>query len=526
MSTLKLLIVNGTVVNDDLSQVADVYCVDGKIAQIGTNLLKQLTESGDITDTHTTPEAKDGSCRIVDAEGKLVVPGGIDPHTHMEMPFMGTVSVDDFEYGTRAAVAGGTTMLIDFAIPKKGDSLIDTYKVWRGRADHKVVCDYSLHMAVTWWDGKPRQDGTEEFGQVGKEMGLLVTPEYGVTSFKCFMAYKNVMMITDEQMFGVFKACKEFGALAQVHAENGDAIDEGQRRLLAKGVTGPEGHAMCRPEEVEAEATTRALMIGSRVNTPVYIVHVMSKSACDAVARARREGIVCYGEPIAAGLGTDGCHCWSHDWRHASAFVMGPPLRPDPTTKTYLMKHLASGDLQVVGTDNCTFDGKQKALGKDNFTKIPNGVNGIEDRMGIVWEKGVYAGILSKEQFVASTSTNAAKLFGCYPQKGRIAVGSDADICVWDPNAVRTISAKTHFHKCDFNIFEGMVIHGAANTTISRGRVVFENNTLYVTKGAGKFVPRRAFGYAFNGVAERDVARSREEVPVAREPYTGEVIQL
>lgn len=273
--SVKLLIINGTVVNDDLSQVADVFCVDGKVVQVGPNLLDSLRADDSIGDTHTTPEGPEGSCRVVDAAGMLVIPGGIDPHTHMEMPFMGTVSVDDFEYGTRAAVAGGTTMLIDFAIPPKGDSLVETYKTWRGRADPKVVCDYGLHMAVTWWDGKPLPNGDEEFGQVGKEMEILTTPEYGVTSFKCFMAYKNVMMINDEQMFGVFKACKKFGALAQVHAENGDAIDEGQKRLLDRGVTGPEGHAMCRPEEVEAEATTRALMIGSRVNNPVYIVHVM-----------------------------------------------------------------------------------------------------------------------------------------------------------------------------------------------------------------------------------------------------------
>ena len=494
---MSVLIKNGTVVNDDLTFKADVLCKDGKIAEIGDNI------------------SAPAGCRVVDATDKLVVPGGIDPHTHCQLPFMGTVAADDFNYGTRAAVAGGTTMLIDFAIPQKGESLVATYQKWRGWADPKVVCDYSLHVAVTWWD---------EEGKCAAEMEELAT-NLGVTSFKCFMAYKNVFQINDEQMFGVFKTCKKIGALAQVHAENGDAIVEGQKKMLELGVTGPEGHIMSRPEDVEGEATHRALMIGNRVNTPVYIVHVMSKSACDAVSTARREGWICYGEPIAAGLGTDGCNCWHESWRHASAFVMGPPLRPDPTTKTYLMKHLASGDLQVVGTDNCTFNSDQKAMGKDDFTKIPNGVNGIQDRMSIVWEKGVYGGIINAQQFVAATSTNAAKLFGCYPQKGRIQVGSDADICIWDPKSVRTISAKTHFHAVDFNIFEGMVVHGNCHATVSRGNVVFENGKLEVVNGAGKFVARKPFGPCFNGVKERDEMRAREEVPVKREPYTGPVFQ-
>jgi dihydropyrimidinase len=492
---MSVLIKNGTVVNYDHTVKADVLCLDGRIVEIGSNV--------------NAP----AGVRVVDATDKLIIPGGIDPHTHCQLPFMGTVAADDFNHGTRAAVAGGTTMLIDFAIPSKGDSLLQTYHKWRGWADPKVVCDYGLHVAVTWWD---------EAGSVAAEMEQLCL-QHGVTSFKCFMAYKNVFMINDAQMLEVFKACKKIGALAQVHAENGDAIVDGQKKMLELGITGPEGHVMSRPEDVEAEATYRALMFGNRVNTPVYIVHVMSKAACDSVVRARHQGWIAYGEPIAAGLGTDGCNCWHHDWRHASAFVMGPPLRPDPSTKEYLMRHLATGDLQVVGTDNCTFNADQKAMGKDNFTKIPNGVNGIQDRMSIVWEKGVYEGVITPQQFVAATSTNAAKLFGCYPQKGRIAVGSDADICIWDPNAVRVISAKTHFHNVDFNIFEGMTVHGNAHVTISRGVVVYEDGTLFVTNGSGKYVSRSRFGFAFNGIAERDAARARQEVAVKREPYTGPV---
>jgi dihydropyrimidinase len=481
----KLLVKGGTVVNHDRFFKADVLCEDGKIIAVGENLSAE-------------------GARVVDATNKYVMPGGIDPHTHCQLPFMGTVSVDDFEYGTRAAVAGGTTMLIDFVIPQKGQSLVAAYKQWRQWADEKVVCDYSFHCAVTWWDPS-----------VSAEMGELINT-VGITSFKVFMAYKGSFMLEDEHLYHVFQRAKEIGAIVQVHAEHGDLVVEGVKEILAKGVTGPEGHCMSRPEDVEGEATNRAIVIADRVNTPVYIVHVMSKEACDAVRNARKTGKICFGEPIAAGLGVDGCQCWNKDWRHAAAYVMSPPLRPDPTVKEYLMRALASGDLQVVGTDNCTFNADQKAMGKDDFSKIPNGVNGIEDRMSVVWEKGVYAGLLTPCQFVASTSTNAAMIFNCYPQKGRIDVGSDADIVVWDPNATRTISKNTHHHKVDFNIFEGMVVHGVAVTTISRGKVVWDKGELFVEKASGRFVPRKPFGYPFLGIAERDAARNRAHVPVER----------
>jgi len=262
------------------------------------------------------------------------------------------------------------------------------------------------------------------------------------------------------------------------------------------------------------------------VNTPVFIVHVMCKGAADAIVKARKEGKRVFGEPIAAGLGTDNTKCWDCDWRVAAAYVMGPPLR-HPSTKTHLMKLLASGDLQVVGTDNCTFDANQKALGKDDFTKIPNGVNGIEDRMSIVWEKGVIPGWLSICEFVKVTSTNAAKIFNVYPRKGRIEVGSDADIVIWNGNATRVISAKTHHHKVDFNIFEGLTVHGVAELTISRGVVVWENGELKTTQGSGKYIPRPCFSpIAFDGINTRDEARDPLKQKVKREPYSGPVIDL
>jgi dihydropyrimidinase len=403
---------------------------------------------------------------------------------------MGTVAVDDFNHGTRAAVAGGTTTLMDFVIPGKGESLLKAYDQWRAWADPAVNCDYALHVAITYWSP-----------EVAREMEVLCR-ERGVQSYKMFLAYKGVFQLPDEHLIDVFKHCKKLGAMTQVHAENGDLVAEGQKACLERGVTGPEGHELSRPEAVEAEATNRAIVIADSVNTPIYIVHVMSKSASNVVADWRRRGARVYGEPIAAGLGVDGSHCWHHDWRHAAAYVMSPPLRRDPTTKTHLMQLLASGDLQAVGTDNCTFSSAAKAMGRDDFTKIPNGVNGIEERMAVVWTNGVVPGVLTPQQFVAATSTNAALLFNMYPRKGVIAVGSDADIVVWDPLATRVVSAKTHHHACDFNIFEGMTMQGVAEVTIARGAVVWEKGKLFTKNGL-----------VFEGIkerdAQRDVARSK-----------------
>eukprot|EP01090_Pellita_catalonica_P022148 TRINITY_DN8496_c0_g1_i1.p1 TRINITY_DN8496_c0_g1~~TRINITY_DN8496_c0_g1_i1.p1 ORF type:complete len:498 (+),score=90.94 TRINITY_DN8496_c0_g1_i1:1627-3120(+) len=489
-----LLIKGGTIVNDDRQFKGDVLVSNGKIIGVGSDL-------------------KADGARVIDAAGKFVIPGGIDPHTHLQLPFMGTVSADDFNIGTQAAVAGGTTMVIDFVIPAKGQSLLEAYDQWRGWADPKVNCDYSLHVAVTWWSDK-----------VSEEMEVL-TKEKGVNSFKMFMAYKGVFMLEDDALFHVFQQCKKLGALAQVHAENGHVIAEGQKKMLEMGITGPEGHQMSRPEEVEAEATNRAIMIANRVNTPLYIVHVMSKGASKCITRARENGNVVYGEAIAAGLGTDESHCWHDSWRHAAAYVMGPPLR-DRSTKKYLMQLLAHGGLDTVGTDNCTFNADQKALGKDNFTKIPNGVNGIEDRMSIVWHKGVTKGVLSPSQFVAVTSSNAARIFNCYPQKGRIAVGSDADIVIWNGDAKRTISKDTHHHAVDFNIFEGKTVTGVAEVTISRGVVVWENNTLKTKSGSGKFIPRACNSCVFEKIPIRDRERDERKRKVNRKPYDGPVIQL
>ena len=467
---MSILIKGGTVVNDDREFKADVVVNDGKITYVGDS----------------PPEV--AGQKVVDAAGKYILPGGIDTHTHMQLPFMGTTAIDDFNHGTRAAVAGGTTTLLDFVLPMRNQSLLEAYDQWRSWADPKVNCDYSFNVGVTWWSP-----------QVSEEMGVLVN-EKGVTGFKVFMAYKGVFMLRDDEIYEVFKRCKELGAVAQVHAENGDIIDIQSKKLVKMGITGPEGHMMCRPADVEGEATNRAIMIADQVGAPLYIVHVMSREAANIIAQRRAEGKLVWGEPIAAGLGTDGTNCFNADWRHAAAYVMGPPLRPDVTVKQTLIQGLANGSLATVGTDNCTFSGNQKALGKDDFTQIPNGVNGIEDRMSVVWEKGVKDGVMTRSQFVAAVSTNAAKIFGMYPQKGRVEVGADADLVVWN-DVPRVISKDTHHHAVDFNIFEGMVVHGVADVTISRGNIVFENGSMQTTNGAGKYISRKPFSqYIFQKV--------------------------
>uniref|UniRef100_A0A1Q3FZ81 dihydropyrimidinase n=1 Tax=Culex tarsalis TaxID=7177 RepID=A0A1Q3FZ81_CULTA len=478
----RLYIKRGHVVNHDGMQQADIYIEDGTIRYVGSGA------------DFVVP----GGCRVIDAAGLMVIPGGIDPHTHFQLEFGGTVSVDDFYQGTKAAVAGGTTTVLDFVIPKKGESLLEAYDEWRCRADTKVVCDYGLHVAITWWSKSVRD-----------EMRILCE-ERGVNSFKCFMAYKGLFQVNDSELYEIFETCKELGAVAQVHAENGDVIAKNVQKLLAAGVTGPEGHELSRTEEVEAEAVNRACVIAHQTKCPLYVVHVMSKSAGIELARARQRynGVGIYGETLAAALGTDGTHYTHQCWHHAACHVLSPPLRPDPTTPEFMMKLLAQDDLQTTGSDNCTFNKAQKELGRADFTKIPNGVNGVEDRMSVVWEKGVQTGLIDPQRFVAITSTNAAKIFNLYPRKGRIAPGSDADVVIWDPKAVRTISASTHRQACDFNIFEGMKVHGVPEYVIVRGRVCVENGNLRVAEGHGQFVETPVyppFVYdALNGVAERN----------------------
>ena len=465
-----VIIKGGTAVTAEQSFKADVYCEDGRIAQVGLDL-----------DTPTGAE-------VVDAGGQFVMPGGIDPHTHMQLPFMGTVASEDFYTGTAAGLAGGTTCIIDFVIPAPQTSLLSAFHQWREWAE-KSVSDYAFHVAVTWWDDSVHQD-----------MGTLVQ-EHGVNSFKHFMAYKGAIMADDEILVNSFTRAWELGALPTVHAENGELVWQLQRKLMELGITGPEGHPQSRPPEVEGEAANRAIRIAQALKTPVYLVHVSAKESLGEVIRARNEGQRVFGEVLAGHLLVDDSVYLNTDFDTAAAHVMSPPFRPKGHQDA-LWRGLQSGNLQTTATDHCCFCADQKAMGKDDFTKIPNGTGGVENRMEVLWHAGVNTGKLTMNEFVRVTSTNAAQIFNMYPRKGSISVGADADLVIWDPEASKTISAKTHHQNVDYNIFEGMTVRGTASHTISQGKVVFKDGELFVERGAGRYIERPPFAPYFDAIAK------------------------
>src|SRR5271169_439727 len=428
---MSLVIKGGTVVAADRSYQADVLVEGEKIAAIGPNL------KGDTT---------------LDGSDCFVMPGGIDPHTHLEMPFMGTTSADHYESGTKAALSGGTTMVVDFCIPNNGQKLMDAWAEWDKKS--KTACaDYAYHMCITYWSDKVR----EEMAEVVKR---------GVTTFKHFMAYKGALMVNDEEMFASFRRCAELGAMPLVHAENGDVVAALQAKLMADGVTGPEGHAWSRPPEVEGEAANRAIMLADMAGVPIYIVHVSCIEAHRAIARARQDGRRVYGEPLIQHLVLDESEYLNSDWDHAARRVMSPPFR-NKENQEDLWNGLRAGSLQVVATDHCAFTSEQKRFGRNDFPKIPNGTGGLEDRMPVLWTYGVGTGRLTMNEFVAATSTNIARILNLYPKKGAISVGSDADMVVWDPKATKTISAKTQVSVIDYNVFEGVKVMGLPRTTRS-----------------------------------------------------------
>jgi len=455
---MKTLIKNGRIVTAVDDYYADIL-IDGEfITLIG----KQLDISAD---------------KVIDAKNKLVIPGGIDPHTHLDMPFGGTTSADDFRTGTLAAAHGGTTTLVDFAIQSKGQSIREALDVWHAKAAGKASIDYSFHMIVT--------DLSE---QRVPEMKHLIHNE-GITSFKLFMAYPGVLLADDATIYRAMSLAGEHGGLICMHAENGVVIDEIIAKALAEGKTGPKYHALTRPTQAEAEGVNRAIAIAEMAGSPVYIVHLSCYDALKKVKEARDVGLPVFAETCPQYLFLDYSYYEKENFEGAK-YVMTPALR-EKWNQDELWTGLKMNDLQVISTDHCPFCFKeQKELGRNDFSKIPNGSPGVENRMSLVYNGGVVPGRITLNRFVELTSTAAAKIFGLFPRKGTIAVGSDADIVIFNPEKKMTISAKTHHMNVDYNCYEGVEVQGVTETVLSRGKVVIEDGQYTGKAGHGQFLKR------------------------------------
>ena len=459
---MSILIKGGRVITAADDYLGDIFIDGERISLIG----ESLDVSAD---------------KVIDASGKYVLPGCIDPHTHLDMPFGGTVTVDDVESGQTSAAFGGTTCHVDFCIQPHGSTFADALADWKSKADGKQVIDMGYHMAVT---------DLKSGGSLEELAGL---PDQGVTSYKLFMAYKGALMVDDETLFKTMEVAAETGALVMVHAENGDAIDVLVQRALAEGHTEPHWHALTRPPETEGEATNRAIQLARVAGSPLYVVHVSCKESVEPIALAREKGWDVWGETCTQYFFVDYTFLERPDFEGAK-YVYTPPPR-DKANQDVLWNSVRTDVLSAISTDHCAFlwDG-QKTLGRDDFSKIPNGGPGIENRLQMIHEFGVRGGRISLNRMVELLATNPAKLFGLYPRKGTIAVGSDADIVIFDPAKTVTISASTHHSKVDYNLFEGTEVTGTPELVLLRGNVLVENGELVASPGIGQFVRRAKFG--------------------------------
>lgn len=453
---MSVLIRNGRVITATDDFIADIFIEGETIRNIGRNLSEQADE-------------------VIDASGKLVMPGGIDPHVHLDMPFMGTFSSDNYETGTRAALFGGTTMVIDFILQKQGNSLRAALDEWNGRAKGNAVGDYSFHMAVTDYNEDTR-----------KEIRSMIEDE-GISSFKTFMAYKGALMIDDRQMVGLMEEVKKYGGLINVHATNGDMIDYLTHKHLSEGKLSPLYHYLSQPEVTEAEASGRFADLSAYTGCPGYIVHLTCEGALNAVRNATRRNQKVFVETCIQYLILD-ASLYEKDFEGAK-WVMSPPLRQKKDQET-LWAGINQGLVQVVATDHCPFMWEQKLMGKDDFSKIPNGHPAIENRMELLFSEGVKKGRISLNKYVEVACTNPAKIFGMFPKKGTIAVGSDADIILIDPDEKHVISASTHHMNVDYSGYEGWECTGKVKTVLLRGKLAIHHNECLVDKGYGQFVRR------------------------------------
>ena len=461
---MSILIKNGRIITAVDDYMGDVFIENETITHIGKSLDMEADE-------------------ILDASGKYLFPGGLDPHTHLDMPFGGTVSADDFETGTRAAAHGGTTTLIDFAIQTKGQSTLEALDTWHAKAEGKTAIDYGFHMIVTDLE----DDRVHEMKMLADE---------GITSYKLFMAYPGVLYVDDGTIYRAMRKAGENGTVVCMHAENGIVIDEIVKRALAEGKTEPKYHALTRPTRMEAEGVHRAISIAEVANVPVYIVHLSSSDALEQVMLARNRGVHAFAETCPQYLFLDHSY-YEQEGFEGAKYVMTPALR-EKWNQDELWKGLRFGDLQSISTDHCPFCFKdQKTLGIDDFSKIPNGGPGIENRMSLVFNGGVNSGRISLNKFVELTSTAAAKTFGLFPKKGTIAVSSDADIVIFDPNRKETISVDnscTHHMRVDYNAYEGFEVTGFTETVLSRGKIIIKDCEYMGKKGDGQFLKRGLYG--------------------------------
>ena len=461
---MSILIKNGRIITAVDDYMGDVFIENETITHIGKSLDMEADE-------------------ILDASGKYLFPGGLDPHTHLDMPFGGTVSADDFETGTRAAAHGGTTTLVDFAIQTKGQSTLEALDTWHAKAEGKTAIDYGFHMIVTDLE----DDRVHEMKMLADE---------GVTSYKLFMAYPGVLYVDDGTIYRAMRKAGENGTVVCMHAENGIVIDEIVKRALAEGKTEPKYHALTRPTRMEAEGVHRAISIAEVANVPVYIVHLSSSDALEQVMLARNRGVHAFAETCPQYLFLDHSY-YEQEGFEGAKYVMTPALR-EKWNQDELWKGLKFGDLQSISTDHCPFCFKdQKTLGIDDFSKIPNGGPGVENRMSLVFNGGVNSGRISLNKFVELTSTAAAKTFGLFPKKGTIAVNSDADIVIFDPNRKETISinnACTHHMRVDYNAYEGFEVTGFTETVLSRGKIIIKDCEYMGKKGDGQFLKRGLYG--------------------------------